>query len=120
MLRLALLGKVVTAGDDVSLLPQDVLPDAGAPRAGRGGAAQPGQPRSGYAWTSTLLTVAGVEPAGAALVTMDTVVGWQDGARTTRAPRRRRPAAGAGRTDAGGAAAERSTTCPACAPRPSS
>ena len=30
MLRLALLGKVVTAGDDVSLLPQDVLPDAAA------------------------------------------------------------------------------------------
>ncbi len=28
MLRLALLGKVVTTGDDVSLLPQDVLPDA--------------------------------------------------------------------------------------------
>src|SRR6202000_3334020 len=28
MLRLALLGKVVSTGDDVSLLPQDVLPEA--------------------------------------------------------------------------------------------
>src|SRR3954466_14057503 len=29
MLRLALLGKVISSGDDVSLLPQDVLPEAG-------------------------------------------------------------------------------------------
>jgi transitional endoplasmic reticulum ATPase len=78
MLRLALLGKVVTAGDDVSLLPQDVLPDAGnrsLVEAARRSLAN----RVGYAWTSTLLTVVAVEDADAVLVTMDTVVGWQDG-----------------------------------------
>ncbi len=78
MLRLALLGKVVTAGDDVSLLPQDVMPDAdhrSLVEAARRSLAN----RVGYAWTSTLLTVVGVEDADAALVTMDTVVGWQNG-----------------------------------------
>ncbi|MEU4213948.1 AAA family ATPase [Actinoplanes sp. NPDC026623] len=78
MLRLALLGKVVTAGDDVSLLPQDVLPDAGhrpLVEAARRSLAN----RVGYAWTSTLLTVIALEGADSALVTMDTVVGWQDG-----------------------------------------
>lgn len=78
MLRLALLGKVVTADDDVSLLPQDVLPDAAARtlvEAARRSLAN----RVGYAWTSTLLHVVAAEPADAALVTMDTVVGWQDG-----------------------------------------
>jgi transitional endoplasmic reticulum ATPase len=33
----------------------------------------------GYLWTSTLLSVVAVEDADAALVTMDTVVGWQGG-----------------------------------------
>jgi transitional endoplasmic reticulum ATPase len=78
MLRLALLGKVVTAGDNVSLLPQDVLLDAGNKslvEAARRSLAN----RVGYAWTSTLLTVVAVEDADATLVTMDTVVGWQDG-----------------------------------------
>ncbi len=78
MLRLALLGKVVTAGDDVSLLPQDVLPDAdhrSLVEAARRSLAN----RVGYAWTSTLLGVVAVEDADAALVTMDTVVGWQNG-----------------------------------------
>lgn len=78
MLRLALLGKVVTAGDDVSLLPQDVLPNAGhrpLVEAARRSLAN----RVGYAWTSTLLTVIALEGADSALVTMDTVVGWQDG-----------------------------------------
>jgi transitional endoplasmic reticulum ATPase len=78
MLRLALLGKVVSAGDDVSLLPQDVMPAAGnrsLVEAARRSLAN----RVGYLWTSTLLTVVGVEDAEAALVTMDTVVGWQGG-----------------------------------------
>ncbi|MEV0393143.1 AAA family ATPase [Polymorphospora rubra] len=78
MLRLALLGKVVTEGDDVSLLPQDVLPDATA-RALVEAARRSLANTVGYAWTSTLLTVAAAEPAQAALVTMDTVVGWQGG-----------------------------------------
>nr|WP_296066425.1 AAA family ATPase [uncultured Actinoplanes sp.] len=78
MLRLALLGKVISSGDDVSLLPQDVLPEAGhrsLVEAARRSLAN----RVGYAWTSTLLTVVAVEDADAALVTMDTVVGWQNG-----------------------------------------
>ncbi len=78
MLRLALLGKVVSAGDDVSLLPQDVEPAAGhrsLVEAARRSLAN----RVGYAWTSTLLTVTAVEDTDAALVTMDTVVGWQNG-----------------------------------------
>ncbi|GAA4932784.1 AAA family ATPase [Actinoplanes utahensis] len=78
MLRLALLGKVVSAGDDVSLLPQDVLPDAGhrpLVEAARRSLAN----RVGYAWTSTLLSVIEVTGGDASLVTMDTVVGWQDG-----------------------------------------
>ena len=51
------------AGDDVSLLPQDVLPDAAARtlvEAARRSLAN----RVGYAWTSTLLTVVASEPAG--------------------------------------------------------
>ncbi|MEV6629912.1 AAA family ATPase [Actinoplanes sp. NPDC051470] len=78
MLRLALLGKVVSAGDDVSLLPQDVLLSADH-RAAVEGARRSLSNRVGYAWTSTLLKVIDVAEADAALVTMDTVVGWQDG-----------------------------------------
>ncbi|PWU47129.1 ATPase, partial [Micromonospora sp. S4605] len=77
MLRLALLGKVVTTGDDVSLLPQDVLPDA-ATRSLVEAARRSLSNRVGYAWTSTLLGVVAAEPEGA-LVTMDTLVGWEHG-----------------------------------------
>jgi transitional endoplasmic reticulum ATPase len=78
MLRLALLGKVVTEGDDVSLLPQDVLPDV-ATRTLVEAARRSLANTVGYAWTSTLLTVTAAEPADAALVTMETVVGWEGG-----------------------------------------
>ena len=76
--RLALLGKVVTGGDAVSLLPQDVEPlpelDVAAARRRLAGAV-------GGAWTTELLTVATTEPAGAVAVVPSTVVGWQgDGA----------------------------------------
>ncbi|GAA1285242.1 AAA family ATPase [Pseudonocardia aurantiaca] len=77
--RLALLGKVVTRGDAVSLLPQDVAPapglDAPAARQRVAGAL-------GSAWTTELLTVATVEPAGAVAVRPSTVVGWEGGAMT--------------------------------------
>ncbi|EEP72002.1 microtubule-severing ATPase [Micromonospora sp. ATCC 39149] len=96
MLRLALLGKVVTAGDDVSLLPQDVLPDASV-RALVAAARHSLSTTVGYAWTSTLLTVAAAEPDVAALVTMDTVVGWEHGPVT-------RAAGSAGPTRAAGSA----------------
>jgi transitional endoplasmic reticulum ATPase len=84
MLRLALLGKVVTAGDNVSLLPQDVVPQSEA-RTLIEGARRSLANTVGYAWTSTLLTVEAVEPADAALVTMDTVVAWEGG-QATHAP----------------------------------
>ena len=85
MLRLALLGKVVSTGDDVSLLPQDVMPAAdnrSLVEAARRSLAN----RVGYLWTSTLLSVIAVEDADAALVTMDTVVGWQGGHFSVRGP----------------------------------
>ncbi len=112
MLRLALLGKVVSAGDDVSLLPQDVLPDAAARtlvEAARRSLAN----RVGYAWTSTLLNVVASDPEGAALVTMDTVVGWQDGQETHGSSPASAPATGRRAGDR----AARSTTCPGCATR---
>jgi SpoVK/Ycf46/Vps4 family AAA+-type ATPase len=72
--RLALLGKVVTGGDAVSLLPQDVEPAAGldvaAARRRLAGAV-------GGAWTTELLTVARTEPPGAVAVMPSTVVGWE-------------------------------------------
>ncbi|HEV7712817.1 MAG TPA: AAA family ATPase [Asanoa sp.] len=78
MLRLALLGKVISTGDDVSLLPQDVVPDEEA-RSLVAAARQSLANRVGYAWTSTLLSVIEVTPAEAALVTMDTIIAWENG-----------------------------------------
>jgi transitional endoplasmic reticulum ATPase len=81
MLRLALLGKLVTAGDNVSLLPQDMLaedPTRTLIEAARRSLAN----TVGFAWTSTLLTVVRAHPDTAALVTMDTVVGWHGGPAT--------------------------------------
>ncbi|MEJ3656896.1 AAA family ATPase [Actinomycetes bacterium KLBMP 9759] len=74
--RLALLGKVVTGGDAVSLLPQDVEPAPGmdAPAARRRVAGA-----LGSAWTTELLTVASVDPKGAVAVRPSTVVGWVGG-----------------------------------------
>jgi transitional endoplasmic reticulum ATPase len=81
MLRLALLGKVVTVEDNVSLLPQDVLPAANA-RELVAAARRSLSTVVGYAWTTALLTVAEADPGEGGLVTMDTVVGWQHGAAT--------------------------------------
>jgi transitional endoplasmic reticulum ATPase len=101
MLRLALLGKVVSAGDDVSLLPQDVL---ATERNGRMMAAARESLRNtvGFAWTSALLTVLECDPAHAGLVTMDTVVGWQDGyvTHSTETPLAVRPSAASASTPA--------------------
>ncbi|GIF65046.1 hypothetical protein Ais01nite_30810 [Asanoa ishikariensis] len=107
MLRLALLGKVISTGDDVSLLPQDVVPDEAA-RSLVAAARQSLANRVGYAWTSTLLTVVDVAPTEAALVTMDTVVGWENG-QITQASRGRTAAGpvGAGGAGVGGGAGVR-------------
>ncbi|WFE95055.1 AAA family ATPase [Micromonospora sp. WMMD987] len=111
MLRLALLGKVVTEGDDVSLLPQDVLPDAsvrGLVEAARRSLAN----TVGYAWTSTLLTVVAAEPATGALVTMDTVVGWEHGQVTHGSSGPARPHRGTTAGADGPRSGDRSTDAP--------
>nr|WP_218891608.1 AAA family ATPase [Actinomycetospora corticicola] len=80
-LRLALTGKVLSPGDTVSLLPQDLAPVPGADAAGTRSrlAAE-----LGGTWTTELVTVVAVEPPGpgAFVVAPSTVVGWQDGPRT--------------------------------------
>jgi transitional endoplasmic reticulum ATPase len=80
--RVALIGKIVTRGDAVSLLPRDIEPVPGAdPIAARQRVAG----ALGASWTSELLTVASVEPAGAVAVRPSTVVGWEGGAVTDTA-----------------------------------
>ncbi|GIG58642.1 ATPase [Longispora fulva] len=81
MLRLALLGKVITVEDNVSLLPHDMA----------SGARQSLANRVGLAWTTVLLTATGIEPGPTGLVTMDTVVGWRDG-HATHSPSAPEPA----------------------------
>jgi transitional endoplasmic reticulum ATPase len=82
MLRTALLGKALTAGDQVSLLPQDLAPlpsggfDVVATRRSLAN-------RLGPAWSSLLLEIASASPSGPAVVTMGTVVGWQGGTTTS-------------------------------------
>ncbi|MDL5157560.1 AAA family ATPase [Actinomycetospora termitidis] len=80
-LRLALTGKVLAPGDTVSLLPQDLAPVPGADAVGTRTrlAAE-----LGGTWTTELVTVVDVEPAGsgAFVVAPSTVVGWRDGPRT--------------------------------------
>lgn len=78
VLRTALLGKVVTAGDQVSLRPSDLAPPADFARLRSNLTAW-----LGAGWPTRILHVADVEPAGPALVTMGSVVGWQGGTTTT-------------------------------------
>lgn len=74
-LRLALIGKVLTVGDAVSLLPQDLAPPPGSDVAAvRGKLSR----AVGTTWTSELLTVTGTEPSGPVAVGQSTVVSWHD------------------------------------------
>ncbi|MCM4077306.1 AAA family ATPase [Paractinoplanes hotanensis] len=84
ILRLALLGKVVSTGDRVSLRPQDVLPLGDRPQMPDIGRRL--RNRLGYQWNVALLTVAEVTESDAAVITMDTVVAWQDGPVSTPVP----------------------------------
>jgi len=78
MLRLALLSKVITSGDDVSLLPQDLAP--GHPHRPLVETARRSLSNTvGSGWTAALLTVVTSEPETAALVTPDTIVTWSEG-----------------------------------------
>ncbi|HTI75211.1 MAG TPA: AAA family ATPase [Mycobacterium sp.] len=74
-LRQALLGKVMTVGDTVSLLPRDLGPDIPSSAATAALASS-----VGITWTSELLTVTGVDPAGPVSVQPNSVVSWGDGA----------------------------------------
>jgi len=80
--RLALIGKILTVGDSVSLLPQDLAPAPGSDL----GAVRGKLSRAiGMTWTNELLTVTASEPPGPVAVRPSTVVGWRDGARTGEA-----------------------------------
>ncbi|GAA1263377.1 AAA family ATPase [Saccharothrix xinjiangensis] len=105
-LRMALTGKVLTVGDAVSLLPQDLAPppgtDLSATRRKLANAI-------GMTWTNELLTITATEPAGVPVaVQPSTVVAWRDGAGTGDAPGSARGGAGAvgvGGSGAGGVGA---------------
>lgn len=70
-LRQALLGKVLTVGDAVSLLPRDLGPGTSTSAATRALAAS-----VGISWTSELLTVTGVDPRGPVSVQPNSLVTW--------------------------------------------
>ncbi len=73
-LRQALLGKVVTVGDAVSLLPRDLGPGFSTAAATSALAAS-----VGISWTSELLTVTGTDPAGPVSVQPNSLVTWGTG-----------------------------------------
>lgn len=73
-LRQALLGKVMTVGDTVSLLPRELGPDIPTSRASSALASS-----VGITWTSELLTVTGTDPAGPVSVQPNSSVSWGNG-----------------------------------------
>jgi transitional endoplasmic reticulum ATPase len=90
--RLALIGKVLTVGDAVSLLPQDLEPALGSDvHAVR----KLLSTAIGAHWTSELITVTETEPAGPVAMRPSTVVSWRDGARTGEPTPSTAPAAAA-------------------------
>lgn len=70
-LRRALLGKVVSVGDSVSLLPRDLGPEFAAGPATRALAAS-----VGITWTNELLTVTATDPSGPVSVQTNTAALW--------------------------------------------
>ncbi|WNV81971.1 AAA family ATPase [Umezawaea sp. Da 62-37] len=78
-LRLALTGKVLTVGDAVSLLPQDLAPPPGADVSAT---RRKLSNAIGMTWTNELLTITATDPTGPVAVQPSSVVGWRDGART--------------------------------------
>ncbi|MBP3084730.1 AAA family ATPase [Mycolicibacterium fortuitum] len=73
-LRQALLGKVMTVGDTVSLLPRDLGPGTSTSAATSALASS-----VGITWTSELLTVTGVDPSGPVSIQPNSVVSWGPG-----------------------------------------
>ncbi|BBY44491.1 AAA family ATPase [Mycolicibacterium celeriflavum] len=88
-LRQALLGKVMTVGDTVSLLPRELGPDIPSSRATAALASS-----VGITWTSELLTVTGTDPAGPVSVQPNSAVTWGDAAATGAAAPPANPATG--------------------------
>ncbi len=82
-LRQALLGKVMTVGDTVSLLPRDLGPGTSTSAASAALASS-----VGITWTSELLTVTDVDPAGPVSVQPNSLVCWGN----STAPARQEPA----------------------------
>lgn len=80
-LRQALLGKVMTVGDTVSLLPRDLGPGTSTSEASSALASA-----VGITWTSELLTVTGTDPAGPVSVQPNSSASWGDGVTPTSAP----------------------------------
>ncbi|MDA4110002.1 AAA family ATPase [Mycolicibacterium holsaticum] len=80
-LRQALLGKVMTVGDTVSLLPRELGPDIPTSRATAALASS-----VGITWTSELLTVTATDPAGPVSVQPNTSVAWASSANSDGAP----------------------------------
>ncbi len=78
-LRQALLGKVMTVGDTVSLLPRDLGPGTSTSAASAALASS-----VGITWTSELLTVTDVDPAGPVSVQPNSLVCWGDATAPTR------------------------------------
>ncbi|MEV0711425.1 AAA family ATPase [Nocardia aurea] len=73
-LRQALLGKIVTVGDTVSLLPRELGPDIPS-----SAASQALSRTFGIAWTTELLTVTATDPSGPVSVQPNTAVTWGQG-----------------------------------------
>ena len=80
-LRQALLGKVMTVGDAVSLLPRDLGPGTSTPYPNRA-ATRALAASVGISWTSELLTVTDVDPRGPVSVQPNTLVTWGTGVPT--------------------------------------
>ncbi len=78
-LRQALLGKVMTVGDTVSLLPRELGPDIPTSAATTALASS-----VGITWTSELLTVTGVDPPGPVSVQPNSLVSWGNGVTPSR------------------------------------
>ncbi|WP_016700510.1 AAA family ATPase, partial [Actinoalloteichus spitiensis] len=76
-LRLALTGKVLSVGDTVSLLPQDVAPPSGVDLSA---ARRTLSNAIGITWTNELLTVTAAEPDGPVAVQPSTQLSWRDAA----------------------------------------
>ncbi len=79
MLRRALLGKMVTSGDNISLLPQENSLGGLVDQSDLDSTRRQLRALMGMQWTTTLLTVTSVDTGGPALVTAGTTVSWRGG-----------------------------------------